>query len=220
VDYSKVGVVSRSEDTDLCIRMGKAVNNATVLFVPEAIVDHFVGIERARYKYFLIRCYMEGRGKIELGRLNDGLADLGNEKDYILRTVPNGVFRYARKGIQHNAAPLDGPGPGARRRLGVPVPDIENPGGTGTPLLEPFTKSRKRWRKLARPDRPSLCCQIRRPPYSPQWTRKPECSRLVSIVTVWSRVTFLRWYVVSHSSVRFVDLTMKFVVEHVLGRSW
>jgi GT2 family glycosyltransferase len=99
VDYSKVGVVSRSEDTDLCIRMGKAVNNATVLFVPEAIVDHFVGIERARYKYFLIRCYMEGRGKIELGRLNDGLADLGNEKDYILRTVPNGVFRYARKGI-------------------------------------------------------------------------------------------------------------------------
>lgn len=99
VGYSKVGTVSRSEDTDLCIRMGKAAPNASVLFVPEAIVDHFVGIERARYKYFLRRCYLEGRGKIELARLNDGQADLGDEKAYILRTIPNGFIRYARRGI-------------------------------------------------------------------------------------------------------------------------
>jgi len=99
VGYSKVGTVSRSEDTDLCIRMGKAVSNASILFVPEAIVDHFVGIERARYRYFLRRCYMEGRGKIELARLNDGQADLGDEKAYIRRILPNGFIRYARRGI-------------------------------------------------------------------------------------------------------------------------
>jgi GT2 family glycosyltransferase len=99
VGFGKVGTISRPEDTDLCIRMGKAVPNASVLFVPEAIVDHFVGIERARYKYFLRHCYLQGRGKIELAHLNDGHADLGDEKSYILRTLPNGFIRYVRRGI-------------------------------------------------------------------------------------------------------------------------
>lgn len=99
VGFGKIGVIPRPEDTDLCIRMGKAVSNASIIFVPEAIVDHFVGIERARYRFFLRRCYLEGRGKIELARLNDGHADLGDEKSYILRTMPNGFIRYARRGI-------------------------------------------------------------------------------------------------------------------------
>jgi glucosyl-dolichyl phosphate glucuronosyltransferase len=99
VGFGKIGAISRPEDTDLCMRMGKTVRNASVLFVPEAIVDHFVGIERARYRYFLRRCYLEGRGKIDLARINDGRADLGDEKTYILRTIPRGFVRYARRGI-------------------------------------------------------------------------------------------------------------------------
>ena len=99
VGFGKVGRISASEDTDLCIRMGKAVGNATVLFVPEAIVDHFVGSERAHYRFFLWRCYLEGRGKIDLARVNEGQEDLGDEKTYILRTVPSAFVRYARGGI-------------------------------------------------------------------------------------------------------------------------
>lgn len=99
VDFSKVGNIPRPEDTDLCIRMGKAVPDASVVFVPDAIVDHFVPKERARYRFFLRRCYQEGRGKVELARHNEGLTDLGDEKAYIRDTLPSALNHYVRRGI-------------------------------------------------------------------------------------------------------------------------
>ena len=98
-DFGKIGRVSRPEDTDLCIRMGKTSANACLKFVPNAIVDHFVGEERSRFQYFLKRCYFEGRGKVELARINGGNDDLGDEGAYLRGTIPQGVVRYIRQGI-------------------------------------------------------------------------------------------------------------------------
>jgi GT2 family glycosyltransferase len=100
VDFSKVGSVSRPEDTDLCLRMGKATSGATWIHVPEAIVDHCVDRERARLSFFVRQCYSEGRGKVELGRNNDGWVDLASERSYLRQTVPRGLVQHTRSGVQ------------------------------------------------------------------------------------------------------------------------
>jgi hypothetical protein len=79
--------------------MGKAIPAATVLFVPDAVVDHHVGQERAAFGYFLKRCYYEGRGKVELARHNEGTEDLGDERQYLSKTIPSGVARYLRSAV-------------------------------------------------------------------------------------------------------------------------
>ncbi len=99
VDFGKVGTVSRPEDTDLCIRMGKALPGASLLFVPEAVVDHHVGNERTGLMFFLRRSYFEGRGKVELARINSGNDDLTDEQAFLRRTIPQGLLRYVGQGI-------------------------------------------------------------------------------------------------------------------------
>ena len=96
--FGKVGLTSRPEDTDLCIRIGASAPNAHWLYVPTAIVDHEVPPERATFAFFLRRCYSEGAGKIELSAHLGADRDLGDEGAYLLRTLPLGVARYARAG--------------------------------------------------------------------------------------------------------------------------
>jgi glucosyl-dolichyl phosphate glucuronosyltransferase len=97
-DFGKVGVISRPEDTDLCLRMGKAVPGGLLMFVPGAVVDHHVGEERSRFRFFLKRCYSEGRGKVELARNNNGRDDLSDERAYVRETIPQGFARYLHRG--------------------------------------------------------------------------------------------------------------------------
>jgi glycosyltransferase involved in cell wall biosynthesis len=88
VGFGKVGDRSRPEDTDLCLRM-----SGHWIYVPEARIDHPVPADKATFGYFLTRCYHEGRGKVELARLNRGRKSLGSERAYLRRTLPAGVRR-------------------------------------------------------------------------------------------------------------------------------
>lgn len=88
--FGKVGTQSRPEDTDLCLRMS-AVSGGRWILVPEAIVDH--PAEHTTMASFLRRCYQEGRGKVELARLNGGRGSLGSESHYLRRTLPRAVVR-------------------------------------------------------------------------------------------------------------------------------
>ncbi|MFZ0058882.1 MAG: hypothetical protein WAL35_02395, partial [Acidimicrobiales bacterium] len=42
----------------------------------------------------------EGRGKIELARLNGGRADLVEERLYMRRTLPHGIVEHALRGLR------------------------------------------------------------------------------------------------------------------------
>ena len=64
-DFGKVGAVSRPEDTDLCMR----VNGGAWLYDPDSAVAHRVPPQRARFRYFLFRCYHEGHGKAGLAAI-------------------------------------------------------------------------------------------------------------------------------------------------------
>jgi len=90
VGFGKVGDRSRPEDTDLCLRMSEA-SGGRWIYVPDALIDHPVPADKATMRYFLTRCYHEGRGKVALARLNHGRDSLGSESAYLRRTLPAGI---------------------------------------------------------------------------------------------------------------------------------
>jgi glucosyl-dolichyl phosphate glucuronosyltransferase len=92
VGFGKVGDRSRPEDTDLCLRMTEA-SGGHWMYVPEAVIDHPVPADKATYRYFLSRTYSEGRGKVEMARLNRGRESLESERDYLRKTLPRGIVR-------------------------------------------------------------------------------------------------------------------------------
>ena len=81
------------EETDLCIRIGQAHPEGTILYDPEAAVDHHVPPERGRFSYFSSRCRGEGRSKSILTALVGGGSGLAAERAYVRRTLPLGFFR-------------------------------------------------------------------------------------------------------------------------------
>ena len=94
--FGKLGATSRPEDTDLCIRVGASAPDAHWLYVPSAVVDHEVPPGRATFAFFLKRCYWEGAGKVELSGHLGADRDLGDERSYLLRTLPRAVLRDLR----------------------------------------------------------------------------------------------------------------------------
>jgi GT2 family glycosyltransferase len=129
-DFGKVGGRSRPEDTELCLRVA-AHSGGAWLYVPQARVYHRVPGRYSTLRYFLSRCYHEGRGKIAMRRLVPGRQTLGPERSY-LRSLPRAVGRGLadavagrdRQGAQRAGAVLAGlaaAGAGAVVELGAGV---------------------------------------------------------------------------------------------------
>lgn len=89
--FGKLGRRSRPEDTDLCIRMGHAVPGGRWMYVPDAVIDHHVPAVRATYRYFMVRVFNEGRGKIELSSLLGKQKVMPEERRYLTHVLPAGV---------------------------------------------------------------------------------------------------------------------------------
>ena len=79
------------EETDLCIRVGNHWPDSILLYEPQAVVRQVVPISRANWRYFLSRCFLEGRSKAQLARLVGSRAGLSSERSYTLRTLPAGI---------------------------------------------------------------------------------------------------------------------------------
>jgi glycosyltransferase involved in cell wall biosynthesis len=87
-DFGKVGTRSRPEDTDLCLRA-----TGVWVYEPEGWAGHRVPAERARFGYFLRRCFHEGRGKAGLAALDGTAKSTSTERQYARRVLPAGVLR-------------------------------------------------------------------------------------------------------------------------------
>jgi glycosyltransferase involved in cell wall biosynthesis/GT2 family glycosyltransferase len=82
-----------AEETDLCIRLTARWPESMILFDPEAAVEHFVPEERTKLKYFIGRCFAEGRSKAALAQMVGTDSGLAAERSYVRRTLPLGVLR-------------------------------------------------------------------------------------------------------------------------------
>lgn len=81
------------EETELSIRLRAAHQGATIRQVPAATVDHVVGAERARWRYFRARCWSEGISKALVAASVGREPALASERAYATRTLPVGVLR-------------------------------------------------------------------------------------------------------------------------------
>lgn len=91
-DFGKVGQRNSPEDTDLCIRMAAAVAGARWVYAPDAVAEHYVPVSRTSFSFFLRRSYNEGRGKLEMAHLLGRQEKLQDERDYLYRTLPSGIW--------------------------------------------------------------------------------------------------------------------------------
>jgi glycosyltransferase involved in cell wall biosynthesis len=81
------------EETDLCIRLTERWPQRMILFDPVPAVEHCVPPERGELRYFITRCFAEGRSKAALARLVGSQSGLSSERSYVRRTLPLGVLR-------------------------------------------------------------------------------------------------------------------------------
>jgi GT2 family glycosyltransferase len=96
--FGKMGERSRPEDTDLCIRVAEH-GGGRWIFVPEARVFHHVPTGRSSFRFFVRRCYSEGKGKVEMAQLLRSEQPLLAEREYVRHTLFGGIAREVREGI-------------------------------------------------------------------------------------------------------------------------
>ena len=81
------------EETEFCIRASDRTAGGRVVYDPAGVVDHYVPTERQTVRYFVRRCYYEGRSKRVVTRLRGAQAALSAERRYVRRTLPMAIWR-------------------------------------------------------------------------------------------------------------------------------
>ncbi len=93
-----------AEETELCIRIRRAIPHAAIMFAPSARVEHKVPANRSNLGYFVRRCYAEGLSKAVVSRIAQRGGNLSSEWAYSLKTLPLGVLRNLRKAMRGDAS--------------------------------------------------------------------------------------------------------------------
>ena len=92
------------EETEACIRLSRARPNGRLLFDPSIRVEHSVPVARTTLRYFLARCYLEGRSKAVVARLVGKDSALATERDYVRGTLSRGVWRSISRSLAERRA--------------------------------------------------------------------------------------------------------------------
>jgi glycosyltransferase involved in cell wall biosynthesis len=92
------------EETEFCIRVTARMPDATIVYEPAGMVDHLVPSQRQTIRYFLRRCYHEGRSKAVVARLGGARSALSAERRYLRSTLPRGFALGMLDGVRGDAA--------------------------------------------------------------------------------------------------------------------
>jgi GT2 family glycosyltransferase len=101
------------EETELCIRLGRALPDAVLLMDDRAVIHHKVPVVRERFRYFRTRTYAEGLSKALVSHSVGSGKGLETERRYTTRVLPAGVVRGLRDALLGR--------PGGARRAGAIV---------------------------------------------------------------------------------------------------
>ncbi|MFJ6659198.1 glycosyltransferase family 2 protein [Streptomyces sp. NPDC091377] len=96
------------EETELCIRLARALPDAVLLLDDRAVIHHRVPAPREHFAYFRTRVYAEGLSKALVSRSVGAAKGLESERRYATRVLPAAVARGLRD------AALTRPGGAAR----------------------------------------------------------------------------------------------------------
>ncbi|MDK1475689.1 glycosyltransferase family 2 protein [Streptomyces sp. 549] len=84
------------EETELCIRLSRAIPGAVLLIDDRAVIHHKVPHARERFGYLRTRAYAEGLSKALVARSVGAGAGLETERRYTSRVLPAGIARGLR----------------------------------------------------------------------------------------------------------------------------
>jgi glycosyltransferase involved in cell wall biosynthesis len=87
------GLPMGCEETELSIRARQLDPGSRIVYEPAARVRHLVPRGRGTWRYFLTRCWAEGRSKALLTGMVGSRDGLASERSYATRTLPRGVAR-------------------------------------------------------------------------------------------------------------------------------
>ena len=97
------------EETELSIRVARALPGARILHSRGAVVHHRVPADRSTVDYFARRCFWEGFSKAGLSRVLGARDSLSSETGYVARTLTAAVAGSVREGVAtRSAGPLRG----------------------------------------------------------------------------------------------------------------
>lgn len=80
------------EETELCIRLRQADDDARILLEPKARIHHRVPEQRTTWKYFFDRCRAEGNSKAYVVGLVGSDDGLESERSYVTSVLPKAVL--------------------------------------------------------------------------------------------------------------------------------
>ena len=99
--FGKTGLESTAcDDTDLCIRMAAATGGIW-WYEPSAQIGHIVPPRRGTPRFFLQRCYTEGKGKADMIAVLGSSQKLRDERRHATHTLPLGALRELWRAISH-----------------------------------------------------------------------------------------------------------------------
>ncbi|MFB7500793.1 glycosyltransferase family 2 protein [Streptomyces sp. NPDC056161] len=87
------------EETELCIRLGRARPDAVLLIDDRAVIHHRVPEAREHFAYFRTRAYAEGLSKALVARSVGAAKGLESERRYTTRVLPAAVARGLRDAL-------------------------------------------------------------------------------------------------------------------------
>ncbi|MEU7039965.1 glycosyltransferase family 2 protein [Streptomyces varsoviensis] len=87
------------EETELCIRLTRALPDAVLLIDDRAVIHHRVPAPRERFRYFRTRAYAEGVSKALVAGSVGSREGLATERRYVTRVLPAGVARGVRDAL-------------------------------------------------------------------------------------------------------------------------
>lgn len=88
------------EETELCIRLSRALPRAVLLIDDRAVIHHKVPRARTGFGYFRSRAYAEGLSKALVARSVGAGRGLESERRYATRVLPAGVARGLRDAVR------------------------------------------------------------------------------------------------------------------------
>ena len=81
------------EETELCIRLGQADEDAKIMLEPKARIHHRVPKARTTWRYFYDRCRAEGNSKAYVVGLVGSDDGLSSERSYATSVLPKAFFK-------------------------------------------------------------------------------------------------------------------------------
>jgi glycosyltransferase involved in cell wall biosynthesis len=94
------------EETELSIRLTMSQPGSVVYYVPAAAVDHYISRERLSARYFLRRCWHEGRSKADVVELGGVDAGLKSERRHAATVIPAAIMQDMRAALSGEVAAL------------------------------------------------------------------------------------------------------------------